>query len=67
MQVKLESLESKQSSENKKIYIFKPFFDMMEQKSTPQPMFLSSHCNVVLDYTCNSSINQLDSNETGKC
>ena len=40
MQVKLESLESKQSIENnKKKIIFKPIFDMIEQKIDPLIVF----------------------------
>ena len=36
-------------------FMFKLFFDMMEQKIDPQPMFLKSCCNLLSNYFCNFS------------
>ena len=58
---------NKSSENNKKNLLLDHFSIWWSKKSTTQPRFLKSHRNVPLHFTCNFSINQLDSNETGKC
>ena len=60
-------LKANKTSENYKKNSLNHFSIWWSKKLTHQPRFLNSRCNVLSNYTCNFSINQLDSNETGKC
>ena len=61
-------LKAGKSSENIKKFCFQTVFPIWWSKiSTPLPKFLNSFCNLLSNYFCNSSKNQLDANETGKC
>ena len=70
MQMKLESVESRQKiSENIKKKFVKQFFLYDGGKTRPpaQPRFLKTCFNLLSNYTCDFSKNQLVADKTGKC